>query len=210
MKGAVKPYAHMAAELTVQNDLLKGSRIVIPSSLHLEMLDKLHTGHQGITKCRERARQSVWWPGLNKHLEKFVGNCHECCKHRLQYAEPLMLSTFPDIPWQKVAANLFDWKGHTYFSVIDYFSRYISVAMLSAETSSEIIRHMKSIFGWHGIPEEVFFNSDSGPQFPSSLFHKFAEEYGFYAYHKQPKVPPMQRRGLKCCEDNQTFSRDVC
>ena len=55
-----KPYLLVAAELSVCNGLLlRGDRIVIPLSLQSEILGKLHCGHQGITKCRERARQSV-------------------------------------------------------------------------------------------------------------------------------------------------------
>ena len=58
--GPVKRYVHVAAELTVQNDLLlMGNRIVIPVSLQPEMLDKLHIAHQGMHKCWQRAQQSV-------------------------------------------------------------------------------------------------------------------------------------------------------
>ena len=52
--GALSLYCPMSSELSVDNGLLmRGSRIVIPTALHLEMLDRIHTGHQGITKCRE-------------------------------------------------------------------------------------------------------------------------------------------------------------
>ena len=61
-----------------QGLLMRNNRIVIPSSLRSDMLDKLHTGHQGIIKCRRRPQQSVWWPGLSKHLEELVTNCFEC------------------------------------------------------------------------------------------------------------------------------------
>ena len=49
--------------------LLCDERIVIPRSMRLEILNCLHTGQLGITKCRARARASVWWPGLSMQIE---------------------------------------------------------------------------------------------------------------------------------------------
>ena len=58
----VKPYFPVSAQLSVENGLLlRGCRIIIPPPLRKKLLNKIHSGHQGITKCREMARQSVWW-----------------------------------------------------------------------------------------------------------------------------------------------------
>ena len=52
----LKPYYSVSAELNIQQGLLmRNNRIVIPSFLHSDMLDKLHTGHQGITKCCQKS-----------------------------------------------------------------------------------------------------------------------------------------------------------
>ena len=94
--GPVKPYIHVSGELIVQNDLLlRGSRIVIPISLQLDMLEKLYSAHQGIHKCQQRAQQSVWWPGLNHQLTDLVNNCRKCYKDRYQHPEPLIPSKLP-------------------------------------------------------------------------------------------------------------------
>lgn len=45
-----------------------------PASLWVSILDRLHTGHQTITKCWERAKQSVWWPGLSHQVEEIDKN----------------------------------------------------------------------------------------------------------------------------------------
>ena len=114
----VKPYCSVSAEISIENGLImKGSRIIIPLELQPEMLTKLHDGHLGITKCRARARQAIWWPGLSKQLGDKVKNCSECRKHSLQRAEPLISTQLPDLPWQKVGTDLFHWKNHQYLLI---------------------------------------------------------------------------------------------
>ncbi|XP_068675566.1 uncharacterized protein [Montipora foliosa] len=57
LNDAMKPYWSSRGELSVvQNILLKASRIVIPSSMRVEILDKIHEGHQRIAKCHYFSR----------------------------------------------------------------------------------------------------------------------------------------------------------
>ena len=66
---------------------------------------------------------------------------------------------------QRLATDLFYWKGSAYLLITDYYSRYIETAKLrlSSESLSEVIRHTKSILARHGIPKEIV--SDNGPQY---------------------------------------------
>ena len=116
-----------------------------------------------------------------------VKQCPTCIKERVNPAEPVIPSELPDRPWQKVAADLFELKGHPYLLVIDYFSRYIEVAKLSSTTSPDVSVHLQSMFARHGIPEQ--FISDNGPQFSSTSFAKFAEDYGFPHILTSPRYP---------------------
>ena len=188
LKGPLKAYISVKDELSVHKGLLlRGNRLVIPPALRKEILAKIHSGHQGATKCRARARQSVWWPGLGKELEDLISNCPVCCRHSNQHAEPLLPSAFPDHPWQKVATDLFEWKKTNYLIVVDYYSRYIEMARLSTSTSNDVITHLKSIFARHGIPQTVM--SDNGPQYAAAAFVKFAREYGFAHITSSPRYP---------------------
>ena len=45
--------------------IMNGSRIVIPKSLQQEYLQCLHMGHLGISKCRARAKTTVFWPNID-------------------------------------------------------------------------------------------------------------------------------------------------
>ena len=184
----LRPYFGMAQEMSVEDGLLlRGSRIVIPSALQHDNLQKIHAGHMGIAKCRERARQGVWWPGLSKQLEQVVKNCEKCCRVQTQTAKPLQSSLLPELPFQKVGTDLFQWNGKEYLFFDNYYSRYIEVAQLSTTSSAVIIQHTKSIFARHGIPEVVV--SDNGPQYASSAYKTFTREYGFTHITSSPLCP---------------------
>ena len=200
----VLPYLLLAAEFSIADGILmRGSRIVIPKALQKEILERIHTsGHQGITKCRERARQSVWWPGLSTQLEELVKTCKTCCIHQQQRAEPLIPSELPELPWLKVGTDLFEWKNCNYLLIVDYYSRFIEVALLSKTTAQEVIRHTKSIFARHGIPELVI--SDNGPQYSSDAYEQFSKEYQFQHETSSPYFPQSNgeaERAVKIVKD---------
>ena len=188
LPGPVNPYYPFAYELTVANGLLmRGSRIVVPMGMRLEILDKLHEGHLGITKCRMRAKQSVWWPGLSAQIEQMIKMCRTCCKLQSPRAQPLIPSSLPDLPWQKVAVDLLELNSTAYLLMVDYYSRFVELARLTRTTAEEVISHMKSIFARHGIPEQVM--SDNGPQFTAAVYKQFASEYGFDIITSSPLFP---------------------
>ena len=113
--GSVQPYWNDRAELTVQDGLLlKNSRIVIPSCMRLEILYKIHTGHQGIVKCRERAKNSVWWPGLSKQLEDIMRTCMICVQELSNHADPLITTPLSDRPCQKPNPDIIGQKEISY------------------------------------------------------------------------------------------------
>ena len=82
----LKPYLPKQEEYTINHDglLICGPRIVVPRKARPEVLAELHLGHQGITKCRQRAKESVWWPGLSTLLDQYVHNCRACDQHQQQ------------------------------------------------------------------------------------------------------------------------------
>jgi len=73
LKGTIKAFEKVKEELSIADGLLlRGNRVVIPTSLREDILNKLHSGHQGLVKCRQRARQSVWWPNIYSQIENIV------------------------------------------------------------------------------------------------------------------------------------------
>ena len=185
IKDNVKPYWSVRLELSlVQDLLLYRSRIVVPASLQLETLKKIHQGHQGLVKCCQRVASAVWWPGVYNQLEAFVKACPSCLKTAINPKEPLMQTPLPDRPWQRIAADICELKGVRYLVVIDYYSRYIEVKKLSSTKSSKVIAFFKAMFSHHGIPSILI--CDNGPQLVSKEMKEFVASYGFKQITSSP------------------------
>ena len=197
----LKPYWPHRSDFSGTPDglLLFGQRIVIPAALRLQLLDKIHTGHQGITKCRQHARQSSWWPGISTYLQ-----AHAACRTIDHQRDA-------DLPWQKVAADSPEYDRKTYLLAVNYHSRFIEIALMTTMITAQTVRHMQSMFARHGFPET--FVSDKGPQFSSAEFEAFATKHNVHHVTSSPLYP--QANGMAkcmCCPDSEalvTFFRSV-
>ena len=184
----LRPYWSNRERFTIVDDLLLyDERLVIPVNLRMDMLNKIHHGHLGMTKCRARAQQSVWWPGLSLAIQDLVGNCQTCKEQLPDKREPLMASPLPDKAWERVGSDLFEYKGKTYLLMIDYYSRWIEVRPLKRLDTKGTTDAMSSIFAVHGVPDIVV--SDNGPQYASKEFKAFATNYGFTHVTSSPLYP---------------------
>ena len=179
------PHGH----LSMSNGLLSyDDRIVIPADMREEILDCIHTGHQGITKCCECANLFVWWPGISKGIKTKVDSCQFCQENQpSQRKEPLMTTDLPNRPWQKVSTDLFELAEQKYLVLMDYYSRFIEILSLDETTSQVVIQKLKSVFATWGIPEELI--SDNGTQFKSLQFDEFKVKYGFKYTTSSPQHP---------------------
>ena len=63
------PYFIVRGELTAQDGILfKGLRCVIPLTLRPKIRERLQGAHTGVEGCLRRARETVYWPGMNADL----------------------------------------------------------------------------------------------------------------------------------------------
>ena len=121
-----KPYQHFKGELSVLDGvLLKGTKIVIPTSMRQQMVRLVHEGHLGIEKCKRRARDTLYWPYMHRDIETYIQRCETCQRHQYQQPkEPMRPHVKPQEPWRKVGMDLFQLKGKDYLLVMDYHSNY--------------------------------------------------------------------------------------
>ena len=76
MLPSLQPYFSARAHLSETDGLvLYQDRIVISVALRSAILGQIHGGHQGLTRCRARARMSVWWPRISGEITQKVSAC---------------------------------------------------------------------------------------------------------------------------------------
>lgn len=95
----LRPYWKNRAYLAVVDDLLLYDEcIVVQQALRLKILDCIHHGHLGISKCCTRAPVLVWWPGLSTAMEDMhmIKACFTCAEALPETKEPLLPSSFPN------------------------------------------------------------------------------------------------------------------
>ena len=114
-----RPYWNYRDEISCYEELLfKGDRIIVLHSLWPEILKRIHAAYPGIEKCRARARNAVFWPGINSAIDELVSKCSTCQQHqRSNQKEPLIPQEVPERPWVTVAADIFYYKGRDYLLV---------------------------------------------------------------------------------------------
>ena len=110
---AVHGYWNYRDELTIEDGLIvKGERIVIPRSMIPDILEQLHSAHQGGEKMKLRARSTVFWTGITKDIDNTVSRCTQCPESQpRQRREPMSPSEVPPQAWHTVGADLFTLNG---------------------------------------------------------------------------------------------------
>ncbi|XP_033122966.1 uncharacterized protein K02A2.6-like [Anneissia japonica] len=150
------------------------------------MVDLAHEGHQGEAKTKKLLRSKVWFPKLDKLCEVVVKECILCQAATPQTVRaPLKMTDLPNGPWENLSID-FGHVGNDYVMVIiDDYSRYPVVEVVSSTSAAAIIPNLDKVFGMFGIPKVV--KTDNGPPFNSDNFAKFAKHLGF----KHRKVTPL-------------------
>ena len=162
-----RQYFSYREELSVEDGLLfKKERLVVPQSMRAGVLDEIHGAHMGESKSLSFARDYILiWPGMSAQVKDRVRSCGICNAFRnQQQKETLKSHDVPGLPWQTVGTghDLFEYGGHTYVVVTDFYSKFFELELLRRNTATCLINNLKNVFARYGIPEEVI--SDNGSQ----------------------------------------------
>ncbi|XP_042144425.1 uncharacterized protein K02A2.6-like [Ixodes scapularis] len=189
----MKLYWSFRDELAVYEDMLfRSDRIVIPKTWRNRLLVQIHVGHLGINSCLKRARETVYWPGLTTDIKCYVERCATCqATDKKPARQPLHLKEIPDLPWERVASDLFNFEGKSYVVIVDSYSGYLDFKKLSGESSKEVVNVMKEWLATQGVPKVI--ETDNGPCYAAQEFKNFSRDWGFQHVTSSPSVPDKLR-----------------
>ena len=171
--------------------VLKGTRIIIPDKKREDILKLIHEGHLGLNKCKMRAKETVYWPGINEQLEQLILNCQLCLKYSRSKDKntpnTALGHEIPSVPWSKVATDIFIFKSESYLLMVDYTSRFPIVRELKSTLAQHVTEHFRQIFYKYGWPDTLV--SDNGPCYVAETFTNLMKEYAVNHIISSPHYP---------------------
>ena len=151
---SIRQYWSCKHEISYIDDLLfKSHKLIVPQCLRKEMFELIHESHQGIVKCKQRARGVLFWPVMSTQIER-VSKCPVCSQfQRANPKEPMMIQELPERPWYKIGSDLLEFNGFHYLIIVDDYSKWIEIGQQHSLTSTSMICHLKRQIARHGISD---------------------------------------------------------
>ncbi|XP_041475701.1 uncharacterized protein K02A2.6-like [Lytechinus variegatus] len=174
----VREYYNYRDEITVQNGVLyKGMKVIVPSAMRALMLNRVHSSHLGVDACVRRARDVLFWPGMQAEVKEKVTQCSTCNAFQpKQQKEPMLSYDIPSRPWSIVSQDLFTLHNEDYLITVDHYSDYWEIDKITGDTrAAVIVACTKGHFARYGRPDKVI--TDNGPQFVAKEYAQFVTDW---------------------------------
>ena len=196
-------YQIRANRLIYFEDWNGNHRLVVPESLRVEIMSKVHNNiteavHGGYAKSYNRIASIYYWPQMSRDIKKYVGTCDNCQKTKPRRHTPVgMLQPIP-IPSQpfEVVTMYFipelpEWEGYdNVLVIVDKLTKYAifiptTTVITERETAELYFQH---VISQYGIPRQII--SDRDTRWRGDFWKEICDKMGMKralttAYHPQ-------------------------
>ena len=159
-------YRQCRNELSLLNGcIVQGNKVIILLEGRIKVMDLLHEGHPGTIRMKTLACSFVCWPRIDHDLEHKKKEC-DICQHVTAVHKRFYI--FGNFHVVLVRGYMRIWLvnfiGKMFLILIDAFSMWLEVKLLTVATSVVTIKHLRGIFTTHGLPEVLV--TDNGTPSP--------------------------------------------
>jgi len=206
-----------SVELTLESGcIMRSTRVYIPSRFRRRVLEESHFVHFGIGRMKVLARSYVFWPRIDSDIEQMGAACDACKRGKTTTGVrvPIHPWEYPGGAWQRVHADFFDWEKKKFLIIVDAFSKWIEVFVMTTTTVEATISKMRECFARFGLP--VILVMDNGLPWKSDKFQDFLSTNGIKHLTRAPYFPQSQRQveryvatvkqGLKIVAENESIT----
>ena len=186
----MKKFWGIREHLGYEDDLLVyGCRLFIPVTFRSTVLSLLHEAHQGITRSQDRARLTLYWPGIDADIQQTVEGCKLCQDHLPSHPrEPIISKPRPQRPFQEVAMDFAYFAGHNFLITVDCCTDWPEIIQMGKYmTAKKTIEAIRKLFCRTAAPDVLW--SDGGPQFTSEKFQSFLRDWDVTHKMSTPRYP---------------------
>ena len=139
-------------------------------------------------RTKRRARQTVFWPNLNKDICKTVSACQQCREYLpSQATEPLRHEPRPTLPFEHASADLFSCQG---WEILAFLIDCPVGPVLHGWAIVHLLE-MSSVGFANGLRMLEFrlLITDGGPQFSSGRFAQLCQRWNVEHRKSTPHYP---------------------
>ena len=190
----------------------KENKPMLPQSLIALTCAVVHSkgGHPGAQRLYNRLKNLYYVKNkgeLEKYCKALCSNCLPCLTSKSRpnnYKKGTSFETYLKKPGQCVSMDILEFSAlaskigaakyqvSSVLTIIDIFSKYITLYLLGPKTQSDIVRCLANYCQQNGIPERIL--SDNASNFKGATIRQFYKSQGIQELNSSPVKP--QSRGV--------------
>ncbi|CAM9910381.1 unnamed protein product [Heterosigma akashiwo] len=168
-------------------------RILLPHALTNEVIARMHGdnfgGHQSERRTISMVKEGYSWPGMGRHIKRFVRTCDKCQSFNLPHSSgEIGEHPTPEMPFRVVAMDHcgpFDSgkkRGYKHILVlVDVLTRYVILTPTRSTESTEVIQAIRDkLLPFAGIPTAII--CDQASAFMGKKFRNFCDQIGAFIH----------------------------